>query len=57
MLPEAGFVRPRLDITAAEVSPSNLLLNMAPDHLAAAGQALADHPSVHGAFARSGPGS
>ncbi|MFE9554530.1 Lrp/AsnC family transcriptional regulator [Streptomyces sp. NPDC006703] len=34
---------------------AKLLLNVAPDHLAAAGQALADHPSVHGAFATSGP--
>ncbi|MEU7429181.1 Lrp/AsnC family transcriptional regulator, partial [Streptomyces sp. NPDC040750] len=32
-----------------------LLLHVAPDHLAAAGQALADHPAVHGAFATSGP--
>ncbi|MFD1276712.1 Lrp/AsnC ligand binding domain-containing protein [Streptomyces kaempferi] len=28
---------------------------MPPGHLAATGQALADHPSVHGAFATSGP--
>lgn len=34
---------------------AKLLLHVAPDHLAAAGQALADHPSVHGAFATSGP--
>ncbi|MEU4087816.1 Lrp/AsnC family transcriptional regulator [Streptomyces aureus] len=34
---------------------AKLLLQVAPDHLAAAGQALADHPSVHGAFATSGP--
>ncbi|MFF7339721.1 AsnC family transcriptional regulator [Streptomyces sp. NPDC008163] len=33
---------------------AKLLLHVAPDHLAAAGQALADHPSVHGAFATSG---
>ncbi|MGW4569118.1 Lrp/AsnC ligand binding domain-containing protein, partial [Streptomyces sp. NPDC004561] len=40
---------PRLPIEA------KLLLHVAPDHLAAAGQAPADHPSVHGAFATSGP--
>ncbi|MFE0457863.1 AsnC family transcriptional regulator [Kitasatospora sp. NPDC058965] len=34
---------------------AKLLLQVPPDHLAAAGQALADHPSVHGAFATSGP--
>ncbi|MFG2793813.1 Lrp/AsnC family transcriptional regulator [Streptomyces sp. NPDC048419] len=34
---------------------AKLLLHVAPDHLAAAGQALAEHPSVHGAFATSGP--
>ncbi|MFD9124446.1 Lrp/AsnC family transcriptional regulator [Kitasatospora sp. NPDC059571] len=34
---------------------AKLLLHVAPDHLAAAGQALAGHPSVHGAFATSGP--
>ncbi|WP_420309259.1 Lrp/AsnC family transcriptional regulator [Streptomyces sp. YS-B37] len=34
---------------------AKLLLHVAPDHLAAAGQALADHPAVHGAFATSGP--
>ncbi|MFI6470068.1 Lrp/AsnC family transcriptional regulator [Streptomyces sp. NPDC050516] len=34
---------------------AKLLLHVAPDHLAAAGRALADHPSVHGAFATSGP--
>ncbi|MFD7014496.1 Lrp/AsnC ligand binding domain-containing protein [Streptomyces sp. NPDC059928] len=34
---------------------AELLPHVAPDHLAAAGQALADHPSVHGAFATSGP--
>ncbi|MCX5214286.1 Lrp/AsnC family transcriptional regulator [Kitasatospora sp. NBC_00240] len=34
---------------------AKLLLHVAPDHLATAGQALADHPSVHGAFATSGP--
>ncbi|MGC0421826.1 Lrp/AsnC family transcriptional regulator [Embleya sp. AB8] len=34
---------------------AKLLLRVAPDHLAAAGRALADHPSVHGAFATSGP--
>lgn len=34
---------------------AKLLLHVPPDHLAAAGQALADHPSVHGAFATSGP--
>ncbi|MFK0173184.1 Lrp/AsnC family transcriptional regulator [Streptomyces sp. NPDC090306] len=34
---------------------AKLLLNVAPDHLAAAGHALAEHPSVHGAFATSGP--
>ncbi|GAA1361726.1 Lrp/AsnC family transcriptional regulator [Streptomyces beijiangensis] len=34
---------------------AKLLLQVAPDHLAAAGQALADYPSVHGAFATSGP--
>ncbi|WP_037604277.1 Lrp/AsnC family transcriptional regulator [Streptacidiphilus rugosus] len=34
---------------------AKLLLQVTPDHLAAAGQALADHPSVHGAFATSGP--
>ncbi|OQQ13560.1 hypothetical protein B0675_39120 [Streptomyces sp. M41(2017)] len=33
---------------------AKLLLHVAPDHLAAAGQALADHPAVHGAFATSG---
>ncbi|MCM2416789.1 Lrp/AsnC family transcriptional regulator [Streptomyces sp. RKAG293] len=34
---------------------AKLLLHVPPDHLTAAGQALADHPSVHGAFATSGP--
>lgn len=34
---------------------AKLLLQVAPDHLAAAGKALADHPAVHGAFATSGP--
>ncbi|MGW2858916.1 Lrp/AsnC family transcriptional regulator [Streptomyces sp. NPDC001205] len=34
---------------------AKLLLRVAPDHLAGAGQALADRPSVHGAFATSGP--
>ncbi|MER5475027.1 Lrp/AsnC family transcriptional regulator [Streptomyces sp. NPDC002685] len=34
---------------------AKLLLHVAPDHLAAAGKALADHPSVHGAFATTGP--
>lgn len=34
---------------------AKLLLRVAPDHLAAAGQALAEHPAVHGAFATSGP--
>lgn len=34
---------------------AKLLLNVAPDHLATTGQALAEHPSVHGAFATSGP--
>ncbi|GAA2740226.1 Lrp/AsnC family transcriptional regulator [Kitasatospora cinereorecta] len=34
---------------------AKLLLHVPPDHLAAAGQALADHPAVHGAFATSGP--
>ncbi|MFG3284852.1 Lrp/AsnC family transcriptional regulator [Streptomyces sp. NPDC048111] len=34
---------------------AKLLLHVAPDHLAAAGQALAAHPAVHGAFATSGP--
>ncbi|MFJ8028185.1 Lrp/AsnC family transcriptional regulator [Streptomyces sp. NPDC096311] len=34
---------------------AKLLLHVAPDYLAAAGQALADHPAVHGAFATSGP--
>ncbi|MEV4561772.1 Lrp/AsnC family transcriptional regulator [Kitasatospora sp. NPDC049285] len=34
---------------------AKLLLQVAPDHLAATGQALADHPAVHGAFATSGP--
>ncbi|MFF0410478.1 Lrp/AsnC family transcriptional regulator [Kitasatospora sp. NPDC004745] len=34
---------------------AKFLLQVAPDHLASAGQALADHPSVHGAFATSGP--
>ncbi|MEV8036884.1 Lrp/AsnC family transcriptional regulator [Streptomyces sp. NPDC086182] len=34
---------------------AKLLLHVAPDHLAAAGQALAEHPSVHGAFATTGP--
>ncbi|MFD8783375.1 Lrp/AsnC family transcriptional regulator [Kitasatospora sp. NPDC059599] len=34
---------------------AKFLLQVAPDHLAAAGQALADHPAVHGAFATSGP--
>ncbi|MEU9044805.1 MULTISPECIES: Lrp/AsnC family transcriptional regulator [unclassified Kitasatospora] len=34
---------------------AKFLLRVAPDHLAAAGQALADHPAVHGAFATSGP--
>ncbi len=34
---------------------AKLLLHVAPDHLAAAGRALADHPAVHGAFATSGP--
>ncbi|MBP0461783.1 Lrp/AsnC family transcriptional regulator [Streptomyces montanisoli] len=34
---------------------AKLLLHVTPDHLAAAGQALADHPSVHGAYATSGP--
>ncbi|MEV0093659.1 Lrp/AsnC family transcriptional regulator [Streptomyces sp. NPDC050738] len=34
---------------------AKLLLHVAPDHLAAAGRAMADHPSVHGAFATSGP--
>ncbi|MFK0136898.1 Lrp/AsnC family transcriptional regulator [Streptomyces murinus] len=34
---------------------AKLLLHVAPDHLATAGQALADHPAVHGAFATSGP--
>jgi DNA-binding Lrp family transcriptional regulator len=34
---------------------AKLLLHVAPDHLATAGQALAGHPSVHGAFATSGP--
>jgi DNA-binding Lrp family transcriptional regulator len=34
---------------------AKLLLRVAPDHLAAAGHALAEHPSVHGAFATSGP--
>ncbi|WP_033825588.1 Lrp/AsnC family transcriptional regulator, partial [Kitasatospora sp. MBT63] len=34
---------------------AKLLLHVTPDHLAAAGQALADHPAVHGAFATSGP--
>ncbi|PYC84720.1 Lrp/AsnC family transcriptional regulator [Streptomyces tateyamensis] len=34
---------------------AKLLLQVPPDHLAATGQALADHPSVHGAFATSGP--
>ncbi|NUP61275.1 MAG: Lrp/AsnC family transcriptional regulator [Nonomuraea sp.] len=34
---------------------AKLLLHVPPDHLAAAGQALAEHPSVHGAFATSGP--
>ena len=34
---------------------AKLLLHVAPDHLAAAGKALAEHPSVHGAFATSGP--
>ncbi|MFE4550527.1 Lrp/AsnC family transcriptional regulator [Streptomyces sp. NPDC056785] len=34
---------------------AKLLLQVAPDHLAAAGRALADHPAVHGAFATSGP--
>lgn len=33
---------------------AKLLLQVAPDQLSAAGQALADHPSVHGAFATSG---
>ncbi|MFJ9458554.1 Lrp/AsnC family transcriptional regulator [Kitasatospora sp. NPDC101447] len=34
---------------------AKLLLHVPPDHLAAAGQALADHSAVHGAFATSGP--
>ncbi|WP_393100831.1 Lrp/AsnC family transcriptional regulator [Streptomyces sp. LN325] len=34
---------------------AKLLLHVPPDHLAATGRALADHPSVHGAFATSGP--
>ncbi|RKE18564.1 Lrp/AsnC family transcriptional regulator [Streptomyces sp. TLI_171] len=34
---------------------AKFLLQVAPDHLAAAGRALAGHPSVHGAFATSGP--
>jgi DNA-binding Lrp family transcriptional regulator len=34
---------------------AKLLLHVAPDHLAAAGRALAEHPAVHGAFATSGP--
>ncbi|MFJ9821431.1 Lrp/AsnC family transcriptional regulator [Streptomyces sp. NPDC101151] len=34
---------------------AKLLLHVPPDHLAATGQALADHPAVHGAFATSGP--
>ncbi|MEV7505900.1 Lrp/AsnC family transcriptional regulator [Streptomyces sp. NPDC093018] len=34
---------------------AKLLLHVTPDHLATAGQALADHPAVHGAFATSGP--
>ncbi|MYW62585.1 AsnC family transcriptional regulator [Streptomyces sp. SID8379] len=34
---------------------AKLLLRVPPDHLATAGQALADHLSVHGAFATSGP--
>ncbi|MGW1864766.1 Lrp/AsnC family transcriptional regulator [Streptomyces mauvecolor] len=34
---------------------AKLLLHVPPDHLATAGKALADHPSVHGAFATSGP--
>ncbi|WP_329126224.1 Lrp/AsnC family transcriptional regulator [Streptomyces sp. NBC_01465] len=34
---------------------AKLMLHVAPDHLATAGQAMADHPSVHGAFATSGP--
>ncbi|MFJ9539696.1 Lrp/AsnC family transcriptional regulator [Streptomyces sp. NPDC101225] len=34
---------------------AKLLLHVPPDHLAAAGRALAQHPAVHGAFATSGP--
>lgn len=34
---------------------AKLLMHVAPDHLAAAGEALAGHPAVHGAFATSGP--
>ncbi|WP_042391192.1 Lrp/AsnC family transcriptional regulator [Streptacidiphilus melanogenes] len=34
---------------------AKLLLQVAPDHLAATGRALAEHASVHGAFATSGP--
>ncbi|MET8096558.1 Lrp/AsnC family transcriptional regulator [Streptomyces sp. NPDC005236] len=34
---------------------AKLLLHVAPDHLDAAGKSLADHPSVHGAFATTGP--
>ncbi|MYT73424.1 MULTISPECIES: Lrp/AsnC family transcriptional regulator [unclassified Streptomyces] len=34
---------------------AKLLLHVAPDHLAAAGRALADHPAVHSAFATTGP--
>lgn len=34
---------------------AKLLLHVTPDHLAAAGRALAGHPAVHGAFATSGP--
>lgn len=50
-------------ITQAVVDPrclglpieAKLLLHVPPDHLAAAGRALAEHPSVHSAFATSGP--
>ncbi|MFF4341327.1 AsnC family transcriptional regulator [Kitasatospora sp. NPDC001540] len=34
---------------------AKFLLRVAPDHLDAAGRALAAHPAVHGAFATSGP--